>query len=99
MVQVHLGDSPSLGDVSFLVDARRVFGAWLLRIPWEVQGTLVFFFLLFLLRVLLRNKWLAATALVAIWVVFKSLGASHLYVHVPFMMLFFATEAFAMVRF
>jgi serine/threonine-protein kinase len=99
VVQVHLGDSPSLGDVSFLVDARRVFGAWLLRIPWEVQGTLVFFFLLFLLRVLLRNKWLAATALVGIFVVFKSLGASHLYVHVPFMILLYATAAFAMVRF
>jgi serine/threonine-protein kinase len=99
VVQVHLGDSPSLGDVSFLVDARRVFGAWLLRIPWEVQGTLVFFFLLFLLRVLLRNKWLAAIALVAIGVVFKSLGATHLYVHVPFMILLYATAAFAMVRF
>jgi len=99
VVQVHLGDSPSLGDVSFLVDARRVFGAWLLRIPWGVQGTLIFFFLLFLLRVLLRNKWLAATALVAIWVVFKSVGAAHLYVHVPFMILLYGTAAFAMVRF
>lgn len=99
VVQVHLGDSPSLGDVSFLVDARRVFGAWLLRIPLGVQGTLIFFFLLFLLRVLPRNKWLAATAFVPIWVVFKSLGADHLYVHVPFMILLYATMAFAMVRF
>jgi len=99
LVLLHLGDSPSLGDVWFLVDARRVLGAWLLRIPWEVQTTLIFFFLLFLLRVLVRNKWLAATALVAIFVVFKSLGADHLYVHVPFMILLYATAAFAMVRF
>jgi hypothetical protein len=99
VVRVHLGDSPWTGDVSFLVDPRRVLGAWLLRIPFEVQGTLIFFFLLFLLRLLMPNKWLAASALVAIFVVFKSLGTSHLYVHVPFMILLYATTAFAMVRF
>lgn len=99
VITVHLGDSPSTGDISFLVDARRVLGAWLVRVPWEVEGTLVFFFLLFLLRVVLRNKWLAAIALVAIWVVFKSLGADYLYVEVPFMILLYGTAAFAMVRF
>ncbi|MBV9147911.1 MAG: protein kinase [Acidobacteria bacterium] len=99
VVQVHLGDSLAMGDSDFLLDARRVVGAWLLRAPWEVQGTLIFFFLLFLLRVLLRNKWLAATVFVAIWVTFKSLGADYLYIHVPFMIVLYGTAAFAMVRF
>jgi serine/threonine-protein kinase len=99
IIQVHWGESPSTGDITFLVDARRVLGAWLLRVPLEVQGTLIFFFLLFLFRVFLRNKWLAATALVAFWVVFKSVGADHLYVHIPFMILLYGTAAFAMVRF
>src|SRR6185312_2283197 len=73
VVLLHLGDSPATSDPEFLLNARHLLGNWLLRIPWELQGTLVFFFILFLLRVLLRNKWLAAAVFVAIWVFYKSL--------------------------
>ena len=99
IAQLHLGDSPATGDSSFLSSARHVLGAWLLRVPWEIEGTLIFFFLLFLLRVLLRNKWLAAIVFVAIWVSFKSLGADYLLIHVVTMTFVFGIAAFAMVRF
>jgi predicted Ser/Thr protein kinase len=99
LIEVRFGDSPAIADSGFLLDARRVLGNWLVRVLWEVQGTLIFFFLLFLLRVVLRNKWLAATVFVAIWVSFKSLGAEHLPIHILAMTLIYGLAAFAMIRF
>jgi hypothetical protein len=98
-VLLHLGDSPAIGDTAFLLSARQVVGNWLLRVPWELQGTLIFFFVLFLLRVLLRNKWIAAAVFVGIWAFYKSLGADYLPVQIPTMILFYGVAAFAMVRF
>lgn len=99
LILLHLGDSPSLGDLSFLLGTRRVIGNYLVRVLWEFQGTLIFFFVLFLLRVLLRNRWLAAVVFVGIWVFYKSLGAQHLAIHIPTMILLYGTAAFVMVRF
>ncbi len=99
MITIRLGDSPNLGDLAFLLSARQVAGNFLVRVLWEFQGTLIFFFVLFLLRVLLRNRWLAAVVFVGIWVFYKSLGAQHLAIHVPTMVLLYGTAAFVMVRF
>jgi len=99
LILLRLGDSPSWGDLSFLLGPRPVIGNYLVRVLWEFQGTLVFFFVLFLLRVLLRKRWLAAVVFVAIWVFYKSLGAQHLAIHIPTMILLYGTAAFVMVRF
>ena len=99
LLLVHLGGSPATGDLTFALNTRRMLGAWLLRVPWELQGTLIFFFMLFLLRVLLRNKWLAAVTFVAIWVAFKSLGSDYLLIDVVTMTLTYGLMAFAMIRF
>jgi hypothetical protein len=76
-----------------------MLGSWFLRSLWELQGTLIFFFLLFLLRVLLRNKWAAAIVFVAFWAAFKSLGQDFLYFQIPAVTLLYGVAAFAMVRF
>jgi hypothetical protein len=99
LISLHMGDSPTTGDLGFLLATRQVAGNWLVRILWEFQGTLIFFFVLLLLRVLLRNKWLAAAVFVGIWVLYKSFGAEHLPLHVATMTLVYGSAAFAMVRF
>lgn len=96
---VHLGNSPYTGDLAYLIGARRVAGEWLLQLIGEVQGTFIFFFLLFLLRVLLRNKWLAGLGFVAIWVTLKTLGSDHYLIDGAAWTCIYAIAAFAVVRF
>jgi hypothetical protein len=54
-----------------------VLGALLFQIPDSIEATLLFFFLLFVLRVTLRKEWLAAIVFVAIWVTLKTLGSDY----------------------
>jgi serine/threonine-protein kinase len=70
--------SPSLGlfDTDLLLDSRRALGGWLQGVPHGVREALVFFFMLFLLRLLLRNQWLGGAAFVLIWTAVMSLGNS-----------------------
>ena len=52
-------------------------GATLFRVPSAIEGTLLFFAMLLVLRIVFRNQWLAAAAFVAIWTVLKVLGSQH----------------------
>ena len=67
--------SPGLGATGLLLGARSTLGIWLMRVPYGVRGTLIFFFFLFLLRVLLRNEWLAAASFVLLFTAFAVVGA------------------------
>ena len=62
-----------LGSEYFLSGARSALGVWLLRIPYSVRAALMIFFLLFLLKVLLRNQWLAGAAYALIFPVLNGL--------------------------
>ena len=66
----------------------------------SVQATLVFFFVLFLLRILLRRSWLAAAVFVALLrELQRSLGNEYPAVQIPTSIAIFAIVAFAGVRF
>jgi len=71
----------------------------MVNVPAAVQGTLMFFFMLFILRVLLRNRWLAAAVFVAIWTAIQTLGSDRLAIQVPVWMAIYSIAAFALVRF
>ena len=58
--------APTWTDERLLLGLRQAFGAWLARGPHEVRDALLFFFLLFLLRVVLKRQALAAAAFVAV---------------------------------
>ena len=74
---IRYGAYPSLYPSEYLMGGRYALGAWLIQIPGAIQGTLLFFFLLFVLRVLLRKEWLAAIVFVALWVALKTLGSDY----------------------
>jgi hypothetical protein len=93
------GSEPSFPSPDYLEGARSTLGALLVQVPGAVRGTLVFFFMLFILRVLLRNKWLAAAVFVAIWTTFQSLGTTHPFTDVPAVMAIYVIAAIALVRF
>ena len=70
-----------------------------MHIPNALQGTLIFFFVLFLLRVLLRRQWLAVVVFVAMWATMNSLQGDYIAVQAPAMVLVYGLAALAVVRF
>lgn len=81
--QVHhflltrLGEAPPFFSTDYLVGTRSAFGAWLSQIPASILGTLQFFFLLLVLKIVLRRDWLATIVFVAIFGTMRSLGSAH----------------------
>jgi serine/threonine-protein kinase len=71
------GAPPQFLSTSYLLGGRHLLEALLFRIPDSIEATLLFFFLLFVLRVVLRKEWLAAIVFVAIWVTLKTLGSDY----------------------
>ena len=94
-----MGDLPEFDDTSYLLSPRSALGAWTSHLPASVTGTLMFFFLLFILRVLLRNKWLAAAAFVALWTTVQSLGNTHPWTVVPVFIALYSIAALSVVRY
>ncbi len=66
---------PALLPPEVLEGARATLGGVLVDVPRAVINGLLFFFILFLMRVLLRNQWLAAAAFIAIFVLLNVAGS------------------------
>lgn len=79
--------------------ARQTVGTGLSRVVSSIQATLVFFFVLFLLRVVLRNRWLAAALFVAIFTAPKALVSNHPLIEMPIWVIIYSIAALAVVRF
>jgi len=62
------GGAPNVGNTDFLLGLRRSIGVSLMAVPGSVRSALIFFLLMFLLRVVLRNQWLASAAFVGIFI-------------------------------
>ena len=93
------GATPYLPSTSLLVGGRQVVGIWLLNIVQCIVGTLEFFFVLFLLRVVLRNKWLAGAGFVAVWTTMNTLHGPHPEIMAPVWVAVFSIAAYAATRF
>jgi serine/threonine-protein kinase len=99
IVSRAVGGEPSLPNTDYLEGARSILGAWIYQVPSAVRTTLVFFFILFVLRALLRNKWLAAAVFVAIFTLVQALGSAHPAIDVPVAIAIYVISAVALVRF
>jgi serine/threonine-protein kinase len=95
----RLGGPPTLGATEYLRGGRHILGAWLGQGLTDLQGTLLFFFVLFLFRVLLRRPWLATTAFVALFATSRVLGNEYAAVQIPTSLAIYGIVAFAGVRF
>ena len=96
---LRVGSQPLLANSDVLMGARETVAIVLVNVVNSVQGTLVFFFVLFLLRALVRNRWLAASIFVLLFSVPRVLGSDHPWIEVPMMLLIYSIAAFAVVRF
>jgi hypothetical protein len=98
LLRTRMGAIPQLSSTEYLSGSRLAFGAWLLNIPGSIQGTLLFFFLLFVLRVLLRKEWLAGIVFVAIWATLKTLGSDHVLIDATAWALLYGVAAIVVFR-
>ena len=99
LARMRLGGMPSLPSTSFMLGARHLVGTWFWHVSSSVQATLVFFFLMFVLRVLLRKPWLAATAFVAIWLAIKLADSHQMATDSVGFLAIYVLAAFMIVRF
>ena len=60
-------DPPNLGSTDVLLGIRGTLAVYFRSIPHGIRDTLLFFFVIFALRVLLRNQWLATGGFVLIF--------------------------------
>jgi eukaryotic-like serine/threonine-protein kinase len=93
------GGTPQLASQSLLTGGRQMLGIWLLNIVQCILGTLHFFFLVFLLRMVLRNKWLAAVSFVAVWTTTNTLQNPHPEILAPVWLVVYSIAAYAVTRF
>jgi len=78
LAKERLGGPPAVNPTDFLLGARPVLGMWLWHLATSILATLGFFFVMFILRVVLRNPWLAACGFVALWTALKLIESHHL---------------------
>jgi serine/threonine-protein kinase len=98
-LQGALGAPPTLASTDFLLGGRRMLGHGLMHALYSIRGTLTLFFLLFLLRALLRKQWLAALAFILLFSALKVLGADHPGVEAPVQLLVYSVVVIVVLRF
>jgi tRNA A-37 threonylcarbamoyl transferase component Bud32 len=96
---IRRGDVPHVGNFELLLGGRHILSYLLYYFPDAIQGTLLFFFLIFLLRLLLRNEWLAAAAFVILWSVMKALQDEKFWIAIVAYFVIYSLAAIAVVRF
>jgi len=96
---MRLGAAPVTFSTSALMGGREALGSWLYQWPQSIQTTLVFFFLLFGLKVLLRKEWIAGIALVAIFALPRGLSSTYMAVEIPAQILVYAIAVVIVLRF
>jgi serine/threonine-protein kinase len=60
-------DPPEIGATDVLLGLRSTLAIYFRSIPHGIRDTLLFFFVIFMLRVLLRNQWLATAGFMLIF--------------------------------
>jgi serine/threonine protein kinase len=96
---IRAGARPILPSTEFLQSTRETVAVSLSSILSSIQTTFVFFFLIVFLRVLIKNRWLAASIFVLLFTVPKVLGSDHLLMEIPVWLVIYGVAAIAMVRF
>jgi len=96
---IRIGDVPHIGNTDFLLGVRHTLGAGLALVPSDIQATLLWFFLIFLFRLLLRNEWLAAGAFVILFSLQQGLREEDFAVAFLVFLIIYSLAAIALVRF
>ena len=106
-LDVKSGGAPVMGSLTVLKGLRPTLAMFLAQIPRGVSHAMLFIFVVFLLRVLLRNQWAAGVAFAIVfsvinargtWIVYLigfSIGAIFAFLMLRFGLLAMAVELFS----
>lgn len=100
--EVKIARQISHPNVCRVYDLGEIDGQLFLSMEYvdgEDLGVLLRRIGLFIFRVLLRNRWLAAAVFVAIWTAIQTLGGDHVAINIPTMIAIYSIAALALVRF
>jgi hypothetical protein len=93
------GGEPVMADLGTLVGVRAAGAAALQSWTSALFTAMFFFFILFVLRLVLRNQWLASAAFVVILTAVFGMGTSYPWVDTPANLLFAALYTVVLLRF
>jgi len=99
LIKMRWGGAPAFPAQNFLMGARESAGTLLATLVTSILGTLLFFFTLVILRVLVRNTWLAAALFVALYTLPKVMGSNHVVADSIVWTTIYAIAAIGLVRF
>jgi hypothetical protein len=97
--KMRMGASPYPFATEALMGGREGLGEWLRQWPGSILSTLVFFFVLFGLKVLLRKEWIAAIVFMAIFAVPRALNSTFMATELPLQILVYAIAVLLVLRF
>jgi serine/threonine protein kinase len=98
-VRMRAGAPPDFPSASYLMGIREAAGSWLTTLVVSLAGTLEFFLTLVLLRVLVRNRWVAAALFVALFTVPHILGSNYVVTDTIVWLTIYGIAAIGVVRF
>jgi hypothetical protein len=87
------------GDVETLLGLRSTIGVVLQEALYAIRNALFYFFILFILRMLLRSQWAALVAFTAFFTLLNALGNERMWLGAVVGLLYFGTAAIVIVRF
>jgi serine/threonine-protein kinase len=87
------------GEVDILLGLRSTIGVILQEGLYAIRNVLMYFFVLFVLRMLLRSQWAAVIAFTAFFTLLNALGNDRVWLGTVLGLLYFGTAAFVIVRF
>ena len=93
------GGQPSFPSLNALLGVRHEIAQMLIAVPDALFSSMVFFLMLFLLRVLLRKQWIAAAAFVAISSIVPAIGSATPWVDTFDNALLFGALVYVLLRF
>jgi hypothetical protein len=87
------------GEVESLLGLRSTVGVVLQEAVYAIRNPLMYFFILFILRMLLRSQWAAVIAFTGFFTLLNALGNDEVWVGAALGLVYFGTAAFVIVRF
>jgi hypothetical protein len=99
LLSIRLGDALQLGSTDLLGGFRESVGYYFSVATNSIQGALAFFLLLVLIKLIVRNQWLAVLVFLAIQVTPRLLGSDHILLDFVIWTVVFLIAALAVVRF
>ena len=99
MIAQRSGLQPSFSDRGLLFGLRGTLGTVIYHLTNSVTGTLQFFFVMFVLRVIARKPWLAAICFVVVFAGMRTIGNSNALLMAPLYVAIYGIAAFVVLRF